>query len=104
MSRCSPWRLWQGCLLNMTGASVDVSTIDSPGFKRSVTMSQSLSNSPITHVGYVGLGIMGSAMAANLLKAGFKVTVWNRTKSKAKPLLDAGALWADSPKAVASSG
>jgi len=60
--------------------------------------------SSITHVGYVGLGIMGSAMAANLLKAGFKVTVWNRTESKAKALIDQGAHWADSPKAVASSG
>lgn len=70
-------------------------------------MSQSQTTSPtapIKHVGYVGLGIMGSAMAANLLKAGFKVTVWNRTQSKAKPLLDQGATWADSPKAVAAAG
>ena len=40
-------------------------------------------------VGFLGLGIMGKAMATNLLRKGFKVTVWNRTLSKVKllPLL-----------------
>jgi 3-hydroxyisobutyrate dehydrogenase-like beta-hydroxyacid dehydrogenase len=33
-------------------------------------------------VGFLGLGIMGKAMAANLLRHGFRVTVWNRTLSK----------------------
>jgi 3-hydroxyisobutyrate dehydrogenase-like beta-hydroxyacid dehydrogenase len=36
-------------------------------------------------VGFIGLGIMGAPMAANLLKAGFKVTVWNRDSSKVTP-------------------
>jgi 3-hydroxyisobutyrate dehydrogenase-like beta-hydroxyacid dehydrogenase len=31
------------------------------------------------HIGFIGLGIMGRGMAANLLRAGFAVTVWNRT-------------------------
>ncbi len=35
-------------------------------------------------VGYVGLGIMGMGMARNLLKAGFPLSVWNRTASKAE--------------------
>lgn len=35
-------------------------------------------------VGFLGLGIMGKAMSMNLLKHGFKVTVWNRTLSKVK--------------------
>jgi len=52
-------------------------------------------------VGYIGLGIMGSAMAKNLLDAGYEVVVWNRTKSKADALVDAGATWAESPAAVA---
>jgi len=52
---------------------------------------------PIHSVGYIGLGIMGSAMAANLLKAGFKLTVWNRTPAKCEPLVDAGATQAASP-------
>lgn len=57
-----------------------------------------------TTIGYIGLGIMGGAMAANLLKAGHRVMVWNRTASKMKPLLDAGATACDSPKDMASRG
>ncbi len=37
----------------------------------------------IERVGFIGLGIMGGPMAANLLRAGFAVTVWNRTATKA---------------------
>jgi glyoxylate/succinic semialdehyde reductase len=53
------------------------------------------------NIGFIGLGIMGSAMAANLVKAGFKVTVWNRSADKCQPLVAAGACAADSPRAVA---
>jgi 3-hydroxyisobutyrate dehydrogenase len=52
-------------------------------------------------IGFIGLGLMGSGMSMNLLKAGFPVTVWNRTQSKMKPLLDAGAEGAKSPKELA---
>jgi glyoxylate/succinic semialdehyde reductase len=52
-------------------------------------------------IGFVGLGIMGSAMAINLLKAGFKVTVWNRSPDKYSPLVDLGATVSASPRAVA---
>lgn len=52
-------------------------------------------------IGFVGLGIMGSAMASNLLKAGFKVTVWNRSADKYSPLVDLGATVATSPRAAA---
>jgi 3-hydroxyisobutyrate dehydrogenase len=58
----------------------------------------------IRSVGYIGLGIMGGAMAANLLKAGHALTVWNRTSSKAQPLLQKGARWAESPRAMAAMG
>lgn len=44
---------------------------------------------------------MGSGMSMNLLKAGFPLTVWNRTPSKMEPLLEAGAEGADSPREVA---
>jgi 3-hydroxyisobutyrate dehydrogenase-like beta-hydroxyacid dehydrogenase len=54
-------------------------------------------------IGFIGLGIMGSAMAANLVKAGFKVTVWNRSADKCQPLVAAGACAADSPRAVAEA-
>lgn len=46
---------------------------------------------------------MGSAMATNLLKAGFKVTVWNRSIDKCAPLVDLGATVAASPRSVAES-
>ncbi len=48
-------------------------------------------------VGVIGLGIMGRGMAANILKAVFPTTVWNRTASRMTPLVDAGASAAESP-------
>ena len=45
-------------------------------------------------VGFIGLGNMGSPIAANLLKAGHEVTVFNRTSSKAEPLVKQGARYA----------
>ncbi len=47
-------------------------------------------------LGFVGMGIMGSAMAQNLLKAGHPVMVWNRTREKTAPAAAAGATVADS--------
>ncbi len=57
---------------------------------------------PIKHVGYVGLGIMGAPMAANLIRTGLAVCVWNRTASKRQPLARLGAVVADSPADLAS--
>ena len=54
-------------------------------------------------LGFVGLGVMGSRMVKRLLDAGHSVTGYNRTKSKAQGLLDAGMIWADTPRAVAGS-
>lgn len=48
-------------------------------------------------VGFMGLGIMGSRMAKNVLKAGHELQVFNRSKNKAEVLLGEGAQWADSP-------
>lgn len=53
-------------------------------------------------IGFIGLGIMGSRMAANLQKHGHALVVHNRTREKAEPLLAQGAVWADSPAAVAA--
>jgi len=53
-------------------------------------------------VGFIGLGIMGRGMAANLLKAGFPVRVWNRTASRMDPLVAAGAEAGKSPADVAA--
>jgi 3-hydroxyisobutyrate dehydrogenase-like beta-hydroxyacid dehydrogenase len=55
-------------------------------------------------VGFVGLGGMGVPMAANLLKAGHAVRVWNRTRERAGPLLGQGASWADSPASATEPG
>jgi 3-hydroxyisobutyrate dehydrogenase len=52
-------------------------------------------------VGFIGLGIMGQPMALNLVKAGFPVKVFNRTRSKAEPLERAGAQVASSPAEAA---
>lgn len=52
-------------------------------------------------IGFVGLGIMGSAMAANLQKAGYRLTVWNRSADKCAVLEAGGAMRAASPRAVA---
>ena len=51
-------------------------------------------------IAFIGLGIMGSRMAANLLKDGHELFVHNRTKDKARHLLDKGAKWADTPAKV----
>ena len=53
-------------------------------------------------IGFVGLGIMGSGMARNLLEKGHDVTVWNRTRSRTEQLAEAGAAVADSPREVAA--
>ncbi|OGQ72921.1 MAG: hypothetical protein A3G94_05220, partial [Deltaproteobacteria bacterium RIFCSPLOWO2_12_FULL_60_16] len=57
----------------------------------------------MANVGFVGLGVMGSRMVKRLLDAGHKVTGYNRTKSKAQWLVDAGMKRADSPRAVAQA-
>ena len=54
-----------------------------------------------TRLAWIGTGVMGRSMAGRLLDAGFAVTVHSRTKSRAAPLLDRGAAWADSPGAAA---
>jgi 3-hydroxyisobutyrate dehydrogenase len=55
----------------------------------------------VAELGYVGIGVMGSAVVRRLLDAGHSVSVWNRTRAKAEPLLDAGARWAESPRTAA---
>ena len=51
----------------------------------------------IKTISYLGLGTMGAGMASNLLKAGYKLTVWNRSAEKCKPLAKKGARVAESP-------
>ena len=51
--------------------------------------------SEIKKIGFIGTGIMGAAMAEHLMKAGFEVSVYNRTKSKAQNLIERGARWCE---------
>jgi 3-hydroxyisobutyrate dehydrogenase-like beta-hydroxyacid dehydrogenase len=51
-------------------------------------------------IGFIGLGLMGTPIVLNLLKAGFAVSVWNRTQPKAAPALEAGAGWAETIPAL----
>jgi 3-hydroxyisobutyrate dehydrogenase len=53
-----------------------------------------------TRIGWIGIGVMGRSMCGHLLSAGYPTTVYTRTEDKARPLLDQGASWADSPRAV----
>lgn len=49
-------------------------------------------------IGFIGIGVMGSAMASNLLKSGYEVSVYTRTKEKAHSVLEAGAIWCENVK------
>src|SRR5256885_14309832 len=53
-------------------------------------------------ISFIGLGIMGSRMAANLRAHGYDLIVFNKTRDSAEALLRAGAKWASSPSALAS--
>lgn len=55
-----------------------------------------------THIGWIGTGVMGAAMASRLLSAGYSLSIYARTPSKASALLSSGASLASSPAALAS--
>src|SRR5947199_7915278 len=54
-----------------------------------------------TRVGWIGTGVMGRWMCQHLMTKGYRATVYNRSRDKAGPLLEAGAEWADTPQKVA---
>src|SRR3989440_11799173 len=56
-----------------------------------------------TRIGWIGTGVMGRSMCGHLLAAGYKVTLFTRTKAKAAELLERGAAWAASPHDVAAN-
>ncbi|MEH7463687.1 NAD(P)-dependent oxidoreductase [Bacillus thuringiensis] len=58
---------------------------------------------PPTSIGFVGTGVMGKSMVRHLLKAGYTVYVYNRTKEKTADLIEEGAHWCDSPKEIAKT-
>ncbi len=56
-----------------------------------------------TRVGWIGTGVMGRSMCGHVMGRGFRTTVYNRSRDKAAPLLEQGAKWADSPRALAEA-
>jgi 3-hydroxyisobutyrate dehydrogenase-like beta-hydroxyacid dehydrogenase len=60
-------------------------------------------NPAAKQIGLIGLGLMGRPMGMNLLKAGYPLTVWNRTRSRGEELVAAGAKLAGSPQEVAAA-
>lgn len=53
------------------------------------------------NIGFIGTGVMGTGIINNLLQAGYEVSVFNRTHSKANKVLNNGAIWRDTPAKVA---
>jgi 3-hydroxyisobutyrate dehydrogenase len=56
-----------------------------------------------TRIGWIGTGVMGRSMCGHLLDAGFSATIFSRTKTKAEPLLERGAVWTETPREVAKA-
>src|SRR5690349_18950716 len=52
-------------------------------------------------IGWIGTGVMGSAMAGHLIDAGYELDVFNRTQERAAGLIEKGARWCDTPGDVA---
>ena len=46
-------------------------------------------------IAFIGVGIMGKSMVRNLMKAGYSLTIYSRTKSKCEDVIAEGAIWAD---------
>ena len=56
-----------------------------------------------TRLGWIGTGVMGHSMCGHLLAAGYPTTIYTRTKTRAADLLERGAVWAETPQAVAAA-
>jgi 3-hydroxyisobutyrate dehydrogenase len=56
-----------------------------------------------TRIGWIGTGVMGRSMCGHLIAAGYKATIYSRTKEKAADLIERGAKWAASPREVAAN-
>jgi 2-hydroxy-3-oxopropionate reductase len=76
-----------------------------PGVKvgQGASVSPTRNLGPGSKVGLIGLGLMGRPMGLNLLKAGYSLTVWNRTAARAESLVAAGAKLAQSPEEAAAA-
>ena len=84
----------QSVLFSSRPSSLDTAQPSSQGITLSATRPP---------LGWIGTGVMGRPMVEHLLRHGFPVSVYNRTRSRAEPLLAAGATWCDSPAEVAAT-
>jgi 3-hydroxyisobutyrate dehydrogenase len=57
----------------------------------------------LQRIGWIGTGIMGASMCGHLMTAGHPATIFTRTRTRAEPLLARGAVWTDTPRAVAAA-
>lgn len=88
-------------------ASATTAAVDGAGGRREkrtvATTSSATAVAPErTRVGWIGTGLMGASLCGHLLTHGYALTVFNRTRARAEPLLARGAAWADSPRDVAA--
>jgi 3-hydroxyisobutyrate dehydrogenase len=67
-----------------------------------LVLPKNIKDEKMKKIGFIGLGIMGGGMAANLVKKGYELTVWNRDRKKTGPLVALGAKVADSPATLAA--
>src|SRR5262245_17315460 len=72
-----------------------------PHQERKITMPVTKAEPGKTRIGWVGTGVMGRWMCQHVMAKGYQATVYNRSKEKTQPLLDQGAAYAETPKAVA---
>src|SRR5262245_19283892 len=72
------------------------------GLHRSENMPLKKATPQSTRVGFIGTGVMGQSMCRRIMAGGYSVTVYSRTRSKAEALEKEGAVWANSPRAVAT--
>merc|ERR1712086_860271 len=59
-------------------------------------------NKAISKVGWIGTGVMGKSMCGHLMKNGYQLSVYNRTRSKAEDLVNMGATYCETPRELAS--
>jgi len=55
-----------------------------------------------TRIGWIGTGVMGTSMCGHLIDAGYSATIYSRTRERAQPLLEKGAVWAETPAQAAT--
>ncbi|KAI4329102.1 hypothetical protein L6164_021402 [Bauhinia variegata] len=89
--------------LRCRGTPINPFSLSARTFSSYISNSSSQATEKPARVGFLGIGIMGSPMAQNLIKAGCDLTVWNRTKNKCDPLISLGAKYKSSPEEVAAS-